>query len=306
MATWGIVATIKASHVDVLNFAAYHLDRGAHRLYIFLDEEAPETYAALKAHPKIRVTQCDDVYWSKLGGKRPVKHQVRQTRNATHTYLKKADTDWLAHIDVDEFIHSNKDITSILNGLSENILCARMRPIEALSGDGNAFKAFIPNGPDRTRLVADIYPSYGQFLKGGFLSHVAGKLFVRTGLSDVQFKIHNIMRNDTMNPGETELSQVELCHCHAKSWEDWSRSYRYRLQKGAYRADLAPAQNKNILNLHAVLTLIEASRGMAGLRAFFDEVSADTPQLRTRLNAHGLLRHIDLELNKTRARHFPE
>ncbi|HEC71399.1 MAG TPA: glycosyltransferase family 2 protein, partial [Roseobacter sp.] len=52
--------------------------------------------------------------------------------------------------------------------------------------------------------------------------------------------------------------------------------------------------------------MIEAESGEVGLRAFFDEVCADTPQLRDRLEAHGLLREINLHLPEHLATHFPE
>ena len=45
--TWGIVSTIKAPAKDILTFAAYHLDLGAHRVYIYLD--APDTRAFIDA-----------------------------------------------------------------------------------------------------------------------------------------------------------------------------------------------------------------------------------------------------------------
>ena len=52
--------------------------------------------------------------------------------------------------------------------------------------------------------------------------------------------------------------------------------------------------------------MIETESGESGLRAFFDEVCADTPHLRDRLEAHGLLREINLHLPKHLAIHFPE
>ena len=304
MTKWGIVATIKAAHIDVLNFAAYHLDQGAHRLYIYLDEPAPDTFDALKAHPKIRVTSCDDAYWEKLGGKRPVKHQVRQTRNATHAYRRKAEVDWLAHIDVDEFLWPAMDIGDILTDLPAETLCARLHPIELLADGTHAFKGYIPNGPGRAGLVEHLYPTYGTYLKGGFLSHVAGKLFVRTGLPNISFRIHNVFQGDLMNPGEALLPQIELCHCHATSWNAWITAYRYRLSKGAYRADLTPAHASG-MTLHELLNALEAAGGQVALRAFFDEVAADSPNLRARLEAQDLLRLCDLDLDSKRFAHFP-
>ena len=111
---WGLVATILSPTVDVLRFVAFHLDAGAHRLYIYLDDPDAEVHDILKAHSKIRVQKCNDAYWKKLGAKRPAKHQVRQTANATRAYNRKVEVDWLTHIDVDEFIVPDQRIDEIL------------------------------------------------------------------------------------------------------------------------------------------------------------------------------------------------
>ena len=315
MTKWGLTATIKAPATEIFNFAAYHLDQGAHRLYLYLDEPNPQAYPTLKAHPKIRVTTCDDAYWNRVGRKRPAKHQSRQTFNATRTYARKAEVDWLIHIDVDEFLWPDipgQSIADILGALPAKTLCARARPIESLadpvSGAITAFKGFIPSAGDRARVVSQIYPQFGRFTKGGFLSHLAGKLFVRTGLSPLTVKIHNVFHDTQMNPGETELAQIALCHCHATSWDQWIATYRFRLEQGSYRAELAPSEPRDQggMSLHEVLTIIESDAGEAGLRAFYDEFCADTPDLRARLNAEGLLRLCDLQLDAKKRKHFPE
>lgn len=304
MTTWGLVATIKADTNDILRFAAYHLDRGAHRVYIYLDADNPTAFAALKAHPKIRVNLCDDKFWKTAGG-RPKKHQVRQTHNATRAYRRRAEVDWLIHMDVDEFLWPDTNVADILVNLPNDVHCARVRPIESIAGEDSLFKGYIPSGPDRVQIVRKIYPTFGDFIKGGFLSHVAGKLFVRTGKENVTFKIHNMFWNKEMNAGQTELSTLALCHCHSKSWEDWLAAYRYRLEKGSYRAELAPSTSAGV-TLHDLFRQIEADDGEAGLRAFYDEVCADSEKLRTALQANGLLRHCDLNLDQKTRKHFPD
>lgn len=306
---WGIVSTIKAPADEILSYAAYHLEQGAHRLYLYLDEDNPEAYAALKAHAKIRVQTCDDAHWKRLGGKRPARHQVRQSRNATHAYTRRAEVDWLIHMDVDEFLWSGSSVADTLAALPADVLCARVRPAESLAGgDGTLFKAFIPNGPGRQTLVEQIYPTFGRHIRGGFLSHLAGKLFVRTGLPDMELRIHNIYRGDQMNPGEVELDAVTLCHRHTTSWEQWQAHYRFRLERGSYRAGLARARARDSggMTLHELLSWLEAEEGTEGLRAFFDEVCSDSPDLRARLDRHGLLLRHDLDLEGHRARHFPK
>ena len=316
MTKWGLVATIKAPATDILDFAAYHLDRGAHRLYLFLDEPNPQAFAILKAHPKIRVTTCDETYWNRVGKKRPPKHQIRQTVNATRTYARKAEVDWLIHIDVDEFLWPDSThatphttpIADILGALPATTQCARVRPIESLSGDGTAFKGFVAAGPDRAQIVNRLYPLFGLHVKGGFLSHLAGKMFVRTGMGDLTVKIHNVFLGADMNPNATNLTQVDLCHCHATSWDQWIAAYRFRLNKGSYRSELAPnaPPEQGGMTIHNVLTSIEADSGETGLRMFYDEFCADTPDLRARLAADNLLRLRDLQLDVKRRKHFPQ
>lgn len=306
-ARWGLSATIKAPMDEILGFAAHHLELGAHRLYLYLDDDNPAAFDRLKAHPKIRVITCDTTYWRKMGGKRPKKHQVRQTANATHAYARRIEVDWLIHMDVDEFLWPDTPLGDRLAALGAQTGCARVRPIEALSGEGGAFKGYIPKTPDRQRIIEDLYPNYGLHVKGGFLSHLQGKLFVRTGFQGLNVRIHNVFLGTESNPGEMELDGVSLCHCHANSWEEWLSLYRFRLEHGSYRAELAPnhPRDQGGLSMHELFQFIEAEEGEAGLRAFHDELCADTPELRARLHSAGLLHLCDLQLDAKRQKHFP-
>lgn len=308
MTRWGLVSTIKAPLGDILGFAAHHLDLGAHRLFIYLDAPDPETETVLRAHPKIRVKVCDDRYWQAASIGRPKKHQPRQTYNASQCYAKAQDVAWLGHIDVDEFLWPDSDVGAHLAALPDTICTARMRPLEQLSGSGTAYKGFIPSGPERDRITARLYPTYGPFLKGGFLSHVAGKNFARTGLPDIQFRIHNVFQGEQMNPGPAELPPIRLLHRHAPSWDAWQASLAFRRDKGSYRAELTPNRPREHggVKMHELFQMIEAEGGTPAIRAFFDEVSADSPDLRDRLRAEGLFFEYDLDLAAKVARHFPD
>lgn len=292
-----------------MRFCAHHLDLGAARLLLYLDDARADQGAILSAHPAISVTLCDDAFWAKRG-RRPAKHQVRQTRNATQAYRRKAhDLEWLIHMDVDEFLWCDADIGGCLAGLPDTVQAARLRPAEALAGgDGTAYKAFIPPGPARRATVSRLYPEFGDHIKGGFLSHVAGKLFLRTGLPDLSVRIHNAFLPDDAKPDETDESRICLLHRHAKDWDTWIASYRYRLQSGSYRSDLSPAipRERGGMTLHELFSRIEAQDGEAALRAFYDTVCADTSDHRAALGAEGLLRLHDLDLDTKRARHFPD
>ncbi|MGH1578328.1 glycosyltransferase family 2 protein [Planktotalea sp.] len=308
---WGVVSTIKAPQRDVLGFAAYHLSQGAHRLYLYLDAPDPETYAILKAHPKIRVTQTDAPYWAKKG-KHPNKHQPRQSINAADAYAKRIEVDWLTHIDHDEFLVWQTPLKNQLGALPSSCLCARIRPIEALEWHGPAsdprpFKGFALPMPERRRITEMLYPTFGSHVNGGFLSHVAGKMIYRTGIDGFSVKIHNAFLAGEQNPGQIELEQTRLCHLHGASWSDWSANYAYRKSKGAYRAELnAPFdQGKGGMNMHSLLTMIEADGGEQALRAFYDELCTPRADLLRGLEENGLLHWHRLDLEGAIAEQFP-
>ena len=310
MTRWGVVSTIRADADTILNFAAWHLDLGAHRLFLHLDEDAPDARAALEAHPRIRVRVCDDAWWN---GRRPAKHQVRQTRNATRSARRRTDVDWLAHIDVDEFLLPGaRTVAGALAALPATALCARVRPMEALAPtDGAApedvaFKALPDDPASRVALAQAIFPTWGAVLPGGFLSHMQGKLFLRTGLQGVEFRIHNAYLDGDENPGESALPDIALGHFHAAERARFLAAYRYRLSHGSYRAELKPPRRDGgAPNLHDLFREIEARDGEPGLHAFFDEMCLATPDLCGRLAAHSLLRRHRMDLAAARARHFP-
>lgn len=318
MTTWGVVATVKASTEDTLNFAAHHLELGANEVNIYLDEPNDDVTSALQKHPKVKLIQCDDAYWKMRRPKeeyqRPPMHQGRQFANAKWAYMH-SSVDWLANIDVDEFLWPKSDIRTQLSDLPKECLCARLRPIEALAGGTDGlihFKACSENWVQRLDETPKIYPEFGQYLNGGYLSHVAGKLFVRTGLKDIRFKTHNLETPKGNNPGEIILAETELLHMHAKSWDGWLATYQYRKSKGSYRAELAaPTQPPGVLvqdvdapTLNQLFTVLEEDGGTDGLRAFFDEACQATPELLQRLGKFGHLRSYKIEFDEARLRQF--
>jgi len=304
--SWGIVSTVRGSTPDILRFVAYHLDLGVDRMHIYLDEPNPKAFNALNRHPKVEVRNCDDGFWANRKRARPEKHQTRQTANATFTY-RKASEDWLAHIDVDEFLWADRPMAQLLAEVPPEIPGVRVRPIEAMAGGADLYKAYIPTGPNRDGLVQALYPNYGAFVLGGFFSHVQGKLFVRTGLPKISFRIHNLFQNGEILPCKVELPDVDLCHRHAPNWDHWLAHYRFRLERGSYQPGMSPnvARDRGGMNMNELLSWIEAEGGMDGLRAFFDEISGADSGVRARLEGQNLIRHRPLELDEKLGKHFP-
>lgn len=313
--TWGVVSTIKAPATDILNFAAHHLDLGAHRVFIYLDAPNEVAFNALKSHPKCRVTLTDEGYWKRRKG-RPDMHQSRQTANASHCYRRGQQVNWLTHIDVDEFLWPSTPLTNQLSGLPDTTRSARIRPIEALAADpadpppeGQLWcKGFARLQRQRREETNAIYPTYGDHLNGGFLSHVAGKVFVRTGLQNVSLRIHNAFIDKKADPNPPELDQTRLVHLHAHSWEHWQALFRFRIAQGSYRESLKPAPMPDgvSLNMHQLFSLLKDEDGATALRQFYEEVCTATPRLRALLDQFGQLHAVCLDLDTKRKNHFPD
>ncbi|MEY8881223.1 glycosyltransferase family 2 protein [Donghicola sp. XS_ASV15] len=321
MTRWGIVATIKATAKEIMSFAAHHLELGADELHLYLDSPCPRADQALSGHPKVTLINTDTKYWRmrrpREEHQRPPMHQARQFANAKWAYMHN-DVDWLFHIDVDEFLWADIDVRTQLAALPPEALCARIRPLEALSTEAQEFpdgqlpfKSAALEWDLRRRQTREIYPTYGDFLNGGFLSHLAGKMAVRTKQPDMMVRIHNVIQNGVHNPGEAELPDLTLCHLHAHTWDQWRKSLSYRRRKGSYRAELAPPvappgtkPDPDAPNLNRLFDEIEASGGEAALKAFYNEVCLATPELQSRLERFGHFHLRNLGLQAARIRQF--
>ncbi|MCT4553374.1 MAG: glycosyltransferase family 2 protein [Pelagimonas sp.] len=304
---WGIVSTIKAPLREIARFAAHHLELGAHALHIHLDAPDPDAHAYLSRHPRIHVTICDAQYWQANGRKRPEQHQLRQAFNATRTLRACKDRlDWLGHIDVDEFLITDRPIQRKLAQVSTKQAVARIPPAESLApGNGatpNHFKLSHKQAGVPKPVLQDIYPTFGLHLYGGFLSHTSGKVFARTGIPDTRLGIHTLKYLGEEVTNRTKPDGLFLAHFHAASWTEFRDKLRFRQTKGSYR----PANPTRALGLSEVLRYLGEEEGDSGLRAFFDEVCSDTPALRKRLSDHGMLLQRDFDLDGAVTRVFGE
>jgi hypothetical protein len=143
--------------------------------------------------------------------------------------------------------------------------------------------------------------------KGGFISHTAGKIFVRSKQNNVRFAIHRAFENKDQALPETTTLEIELCHRHVQSWEKWLQIIEFRLTKGSYRAELEQALNPSSgrISRHQMFSNLTQD-GTSDLRAFFEETCLATPDIRKRLGKHNLLRSFQLDLAAKTMKHFPD
>lgn len=285
---WGLTSTIRAPLPEIARFAAHHIELGAQVLHIHLDAPDAEAEAFLDRHPAIRVTQCDESYWRASERRRPEAHQVRQALNATQSLRDGLGVHWLGHLDVDEFLLPQRPMSELLAEVPLGAAFARVAPAEALapeSGLPQHFKTTHKHAGQPKSVLQEIYPTFGAHLYGGFLSHTSGKVFARTGIEDTRLGIHTLKYRGEDATNRHRLGEVWLAHLHARSWEQFRADLEFRQTLGSYRK----SSERPEMGQAELLAFLTEEEGDDGLRALFDEVCADTPALRARLSARGML-----------------
>lgn len=287
MAHWAICTTLKAPTDEVLAFVAHHLSLGAARIWIHFDDPADPAIAAVARIPKVTPVPCDAAYWQAVAGGRPDAHQDRQTANIQRCYAA-CQYPWLAHIDGDEFLWPTRRVDRWLNLVDDATPCLRIRPYEALWDAGlpdDIFTARTFRGAlqpvEQRGMLRRIYGPYAPALRGGMLSHSAGKCFFRTGVPGLRPRLHSAFIDGARIAEQEFEPGLALLHFHAQNRAAWLAALPFRLAHGAYRGNAA---------LVAVLADPDAAA------PFFDRVQAIAPHRRDLLREEGALIEADLGL----------
>ncbi|OWU84064.1 hypothetical protein ATO6_16045 [Oceanicola sp. 22II-s10i] len=291
---WGTVTTVRAPLDRIARFAAWHLQLGAAQVTLYLDDAKQTQADWLSRHPRIRAIPCDEAHWQALG-RRPKAHQVRQAANATHAY-RTSDLHWLAHIDVDEFLLPDRPVADMLAAAPDDIAQITVQPVELLAPtDADApayFKTTARMGGKSKHVLPEIYPTFGEHLRGGYVSHLEGKSFARPGAPEARFGIHSLNIGSEAASNRAQVEGTVLGHAHAPTYEAFRAHLDYRMRQGSYRK-----RDRTGFVLSDVLDYLQAEEGEDGLRQFYDEVCTATPRLLDALRRNDMLISTDLDLD---------
>lgn len=288
---WGVCTTVKAPLTQILAFVAWHRNLGASRIWVHLDDADAVSAGVLNQIEGVEATLCDDDYWAQ-NGFRPKTQEGRQTHNVRRVYAL-GEVPVLAHVDVDELLYPKRPIAEILDDWDDGHPYLRAVPAEALHDPSlpddiftaHQFRLPFPNGLSADRRYA-VLGDYTALLPKNMLSHKVGKSLFRTGIADLQPKLHAA----TVGPENKRLKvplHPELCvlHFHAQDKDAWLEALPHRVTKGAYR-----------FNEPLAVFMEEATP--QEVEAFYARTQTATPELVAALKAEGLLVEAELRLRE--------
>ncbi len=203
--SWGVVLTVDEPEQLVLANVAWHLSTGARHVHVYLDRPGDPAAGALAGHDRVRVTECDTEWWQAQGpkGLRPVSQMRRQAINANHA-RDRADTDWLLHLDADEFLWQHRPLVNELRHLAPFDCEVNVPVVERFYRDAAPVRSLFQGGFRRsTRGLTDFDAAYFgpllPYLNKGLPGHSQGKSIVPTE-GDYELGIHWSFRGGKRGP----------------------------------------------------------------------------------------------------------
>ena len=288
---WGVCTTVKAPLSQILAFVAWHKHLGAARIWVHLDDADAVSAGVLNQIDGVTAILCDAAYWAE-NGFRPKKQEARQTYNVRRIYAL-AEVPVLAHVDVDEYLYPKRPIADILDEWDDDPPYLRAVPAEALHDPtlpddiftARQFRLPFPNGLPAERRMA-VLGDYTALIPKNMLSHKVGKALFRTGLADLNVKLHAA----TVGPDNTRLNvplhpDLTVLHFHAQDKAAWLEALPHRASKGAYRF------NEPLAGFMTDATPKE-------IEDFYAKTQTANSELVAALKAEGLLIEADLRLRE--------
>ena len=286
--TWAVVATVDEPPAVVQAFVAWYLSLGASRVFLYCDRPDDPVQQQVGHLAQVSVVACDNAHWLRVGKSRPRRHQVRQARNAQDAYAR-TDTDWLVHIDADEFLWSQGAMAEHLAQVSDASDCLIV-PVAERVHLANAAESTVFEGAFRRPFVSSakkgraVFGADYDLTYKGLAGHAQGKAFVRTG-RPLNLSIH---RPRPKSGGadviveRASYDQLELLHFDGLTVLQWT----FKLARMAYAlaktGGMPPSPHRR-RQANAVLTDPDK------LTEIYDRLKRPDDARQTLLRAHDLL-----------------
>ena len=275
--------------------AAWHVASGAREVHLYLDSAESADAAPFSAIQGCRVTICDSEYWTREHGTtRPDFHQHRQVLNATHA-LERTGTDYLLHLDADEFLWQREPLGRELARLRRGAFL-QVGVVERVwvAGEDRS-PLFSPTfrvpetlfDPPDLSLTADIE----GLTRWGLTGHAAGKSVVPRGFGYRMNIHHPVLRGSGgRKPPRTHSVDCSILHFDGVTRLEWI----YKLMRKAEAISTWPDAPASETRLRQIAAMLAAGRDRAAVNALHDRLKCPDSETADRLWTNDRLVRADL------------
>lgn len=277
------VASIAKEPLPVLRrFVRWHLDQGADRIILYLDDPADVALTSLAGEPRLEMRPCTPALWSGLG-LAPDTRFTRRQRAVLNQAYSGLERGWLLVIDADEFLWlRDRSVPQMLADQPPEAQSIRVLSAEEvrLPDGSTGLRTALPKAQ-----VDTIYGATAGMLRPrfGLVYHSEGKSLHRAGQADIEIKLHWAERADgshTPGPVLTAADRTHLVHLAAPDYDRWRAKLDWRVGAHGY----AEATKVRIAEAAA------SPDPEAAYRLLYDDLhSLDAGQARDLAAAGGLL-----------------
>lgn len=229
------VTTLRAPQQETIDFVNYHLNMGIDHMYLFFDDSLDCSLEKVKGK-RTTCISCDADHWKSVGCKADDNIEKRQRKNANLAlnWARKAEFDWISHIDSDELIYTDRPIKKILSELSVNIAYLKLPTKEAVPECLNYTRPYqeITLFKSLPSLECQFYSNKhnGAYFDGEFFrGHIVGKSIVRIRDDIETLSLH---APELKNEGPLYLAVVDgafLLHFDCYDFNSWRIKWERRL-----------------------------------------------------------------------------
>lgn len=283
--TWHVGAIMNEPQTEVLRFAAWYFEAGAHGMTLLFDNPEDPAADILEDHPNVTVVRCTADFWERLGFSPEARFPRRQ--NAAMTWLyRQCDEDWLLNVDADEFMHMPTGVDRFLNSIPNDIETVRVESAENLMTEGadDGYYRLPMEREAAKRVYGDAARLFGPKRKG-LVGHPQGKSFIRTGIEDISLRQHWAQSTGERQVREAFVesrSGFALLHHVGDNYDIWRSKLQWRIGSRGFTGPLS----------NAIKEALEQDDAEDCIRAIYNELHLCDADRLDRLKAEGALMHV--------------
>lgn len=305
--SWSVVTTVRAPAYQVNEFLEHYVGLGAEKIYLFFDDKEFASYDHGRFAGKVISFVCDDSYWETVllvpplndRTGRPAAVERRQGVNALYA-REIMYSQWLLHVDIDEFIYVKKDVAEVLSSYPETVFSVLLRTLEAVYDEvklqgQETQTVYFKKSVQQPELLRQIYSD--ELLAcatNGLWGTVIGKSFIRKAPEIKSMSVHWPSPVDASLTKNAPTNFIDLLHFEGQSYELFKEKVRLRIYKNVARH--MPYTYKVRL---AICKREYEAHGDEGLLSVYKSFYVMEPNLLKKALDLGVVVKIDWSLGKT-------